>query len=51
MSKKKSLERPARPVITNAAEARMWASSRAITEIECVVPDLAGVARSKIMPA
>ena len=51
MSKKKSLERPARPVISNAAEARMWASSRAITEIECVVPDLAGVARGKIMPA
>ncbi len=51
MAKKKSIDRPARPVISNVAEARAWAASRGITEIECVVPDLAGVARGKIMPA
>ena len=51
MATKKSIDRPARPVISNVAEARAWAASRGITEIECVVPDLAGVARGKIMPA
>jgi glutamine synthetase len=34
-----------------AAEARRWAAERGVTEIECLVPDLAGVARGKIMPA
>jgi glutamine synthetase len=34
-----------------AAVARRWAAERAVTEIECLVPDLAGVARGKIMPA
>ena len=31
-------------------EARTWLSERRIEEIECVVPDQAGVARGKIMP-
>jgi glutamine synthetase len=31
-------------------EARAWLSERRIEEIECVVPDQAGVARGKIMP-
>lgn len=31
--------------------ARAWISARGIEEIECVVPDQAGVARGKIMPA
>ncbi|HEX4740870.1 MAG TPA: hypothetical protein VH353_06035, partial [Caulobacteraceae bacterium] len=34
-----------------AANARHWAAERGVTEIECLVPDLAGVARGKIMPA
>jgi glutamine synthetase len=37
--------------ITNVTEARAWAAARGVTEIECLVPDLAGVARGKIMPA
>jgi glutamine synthetase len=51
MSKKKKLAAlPAAPV-SNLEQARAWASAREITEIECLVPDLAGVARGKIMPA
>ena len=37
--------------ITNLAQARAWANARSVTEIECLVPDLAGVARGKIMPS
>ena len=37
--------------VRNAADARKWASARGVTEIECLVPDLAGVARGKIMPS
>jgi glutamine synthetase len=51
MSKKpKSAPTPAE-TITNVAQARKWAASRGVTEIECLVPDLAGVARGKIMPS
>ncbi|HEY2659646.1 MAG TPA: glutamine synthetase family protein [Caulobacteraceae bacterium] len=51
MAKKKNRAAdPAAPV-TNAAEAKAWASVRGVTEIECLVPDLAGVARGKIMPS
>ncbi len=32
-------------------EARAWVAARGIEELECVVPDQAGVARGKIMPA
>src|SRR3984957_308546 len=48
--KKKSITREPAPV-TNVAQARKWAAARSVTEIECLVPDLAGVARGKIMPA
>src|SRR3984957_17412956 len=48
--KKKSITREPAPV-TNVAEARAWAAARGVTEIECLVPDLAGVARGKIMPS
>src|SRR5665213_1883799 len=37
--------------VTSLAQARAWAMARGVTEIECLVPDLAGVARGKIMPA
>jgi glutamine synthetase len=49
---KKSKSEPHAPVtLTNAAEAKAWAMARGVTEIECLVPDLAGVARGKIMPS
>jgi len=37
--------------VTSLAEAKAWMAARGITEIECAVPDLAGVGRGKIMPA
>ena len=51
MPKKKSLSAPERTPISSVADARAWAMARGVTEIECLVPDLAGVARGKIMPA
>jgi len=51
MAKKKKLSDPAPEPVTSLAEARAWAAARGVTEIECLVPDLAGVARGKIMPA
>ncbi len=37
--------------VNSLADAKAWMAARGITEIECTVPDLAGVARGKIMPA
>jgi glutamine synthetase len=51
MAKKKSAPPIERSPITNLPEAKAWASANGVTEIECLVPDLAGVARGKIMPA
>ena len=51
MSKKPKSSAVKRPPASDAAEAKAWASARRITEIECLVPDLAGVARGKIMPS
>jgi glutamine synthetase len=49
---KKSKTSPLEPTpVGNVAEARKWAAARGVTEIECLVPDLAGVARGKIMPS
>jgi glutamine synthetase len=36
--------------VNDIDEAKQWLLARSITEIECVVPDQAGVARGKIMP-
>ncbi len=36
--------------VKDLEEARQWLQARGIAEIECVVPDQAGVARGKIMP-
>ncbi|AXS39312.1 glutamine synthetase family protein [Breoghania sp. L-A4] len=36
--------------VANEDEARTWLRSRGIEDIECIVPDLAGVARGKMMP-
>jgi glutamine synthetase len=48
--KKKSIPHESAPV-ADVAEARAWAAARRVSEIECLVPDLAGVARGKIMPS
>ncbi|TDI60153.1 MAG: glutamine synthetase, partial [Alphaproteobacteria bacterium] len=31
--------------------ARAWCRARGVEDIECIVPDMAGVARGKLMPA
>ena len=36
--------------VSSLEEAQAWFARQSIEEIECVVPDLAGVARGKIMP-
>jgi glutamine synthetase len=51
MPKKKNARASEHTPITGLADAKAWAAKRDITEIECLVPDLAGVARGKIMPA
>ena len=32
------------------ADVSKWLKDRRVTEVECVVPDLSGVARGKILP-
>lgn len=54
MAKKKTAHQEALSAprgVKTLAEAKAWMAARGITEIECTVPDLAGVARGKIMPA
>jgi glutamine synthetase len=51
MAKKKQMRAAARAAVSDVAQAKSWALAREITEMECLVPDLAGVARGKIMPA
>jgi glutamine synthetase len=53
MSSKKNASgsRPEETTIKTLADAKKWVQSRNVTEIECVIPDQAGVARGKIMPA
>ncbi len=36
--------------VSNLEEARTWLQARNIGDIECVVPDIAGVPRGKMMP-
>ena len=36
--------------VQNAAAAREWCRQRRIEDIECIIPDQAGVARGKLMP-
>jgi glutamine synthetase len=52
VSKKKKVVRQieSRRGVASLDEARMWLSERGIEDIECIVPDLAGVARGKMMP-
>jgi glutamine synthetase len=53
MSKKKKADKSVGNIrgVNDLEEARTWIGARGIEEIECVVPDQAGVARGKIMPA
>lgn len=37
--------------VRDADEARDWMAARRVDEVECIVPDQAGVARGKLMPA
>jgi glutamine synthetase len=51
VAKKKTIKAAERTRgVTTLDEARAWLAERHIEEIECVVPDQAGVARGKIMP-
>src|SRR6478736_3441327 len=36
--------------LTNFSDLEQWLNDRRVTEIECLVPDLTGVARGKILP-
>ena len=36
--------------VTSFEEAQVWLEERGIEDIECIVPDMAGVARGKMMP-
>ena len=40
----------ASPDLTTFADLERWLDDRGVTEIECLVPDLTGVARGKILP-
>src|SRR5215469_13588000 len=51
MSKKRKVNAPQAEPIADLAGAKAWAAARGVTEIECLAPDMAGVARGKIMPA
>ncbi len=52
MARKKRTDKPAEPTrgVASLDEARDWLAERRIEDIECVVPDQAGVARGKMMP-
>ena len=52
MSKKKKPQPKieSRRGVASLEEASTWLTERGIEDIECIVPDLAGVARGKMMP-
>jgi glutamine synthetase len=52
VARKKKAEKPAEAKrgVASVAEARAWLAERKIEDIECVVPDQAGVGRGKMMP-
>lgn len=49
MAKKKSTKSPVRGV-DHLGAASSWLEDRGLEDIECIVPDMAGVARGKMMP-
>ena len=44
-------EFPAKRGVGSIEQARIWLAERGIEDIECITPDLAGVARGKMMPS
>ncbi len=48
--KKKAITLDSLRGVADLEEAKSWLSERGIQDIECIVPDLAGVARGKMMP-
>jgi glutamine synthetase len=52
MAPRKKKQDPAKQIsgVTSVEEARAWLQARRIEDIECIVPDQAGVARGKMMP-
>ena len=44
-------EYPAARGVDSIDEARIWLAERGIEDIECITPDMAGVARGKMMPS
>ena len=50
MPKKKTPAR-AKPAQTEESSLLRWLKDRRITEVECLVPDMTGIARGKIIPA
>ena len=40
----------ARPEVRTFNDLERWLDSHGVTEVECLVPDLTGVARGKILP-
>ncbi len=49
MAKKKAAKSPVRGV-ENIGSAAAWLDERSLEDIECIVPDMSGVARGKMMP-
>src|SRR5918998_5019699 len=43
-------EKPILRGAPDAAAARIWCRARRIDDVECIIPDQAGVARGKLMP-
>src|SRR5437763_12791663 len=39
-----------RPEVQSFADLERWLDEHGVTEVECLVPDLTGVARGKILP-
>lgn len=52
MAKKKKLSVPTELLrgVADAEAARVWLEERGLEDIECMVPDMSGVARGKMMP-
>ena len=50
MAKKPPVELSSTRGVSTWREAAQWLKVRGIEDIECITPDLAGVARGKMMP-
>jgi glutamine synthetase len=50
MGKKRTAKKQDARGVKNVAEAAEWLEARGLEDIECIVPDMSGVARGKMMP-